>query len=438
MIGSEAASFYESRQREAMELIGAYESLNAHVQARLNGVAQDIGVARFELARAYLPALSDEAIARAADLTGFLGFERRDPRKAMHHERHVLESAVSRVEADERYRDRELLAGPDGTLTSKLVEVEDMLAPWAAECNKYEVHDGFLDLIRAGYDTPEFEGKWWQSSYWKQWAAGDRICKALGVDDFGDDIVPVYTRAAGQRDFWLREKQALLDQITEVHELVRTRDQAVARIPRLPALYLQQSQSYLAEYLEQADAGLLEKWLSEKSADDRPTIMALRKLAGLKAKHGYLYELQQHGLHTAIEQLRQRAWKFANKSQKYLRSKHYWRTIPDREIDHKFVHKLPKYRERPTKLRKLVDRMYAYDDYARFDLSNDPALWWFEMTGKKPPRQWATTRRWYDRRPTFHIARDDFDDDVAPAPAVSQSVAVATAARELDEVGYLS
>jgi hypothetical protein len=422
-----------------MTIIRQYEELAAHVQARLVDIDVAIGKARFEAAQAYLPGLTAEQLQRAQHLTGFLGFERRDPIKAMQHERTVLDGTVRRIEADQRYIDRELLAGADGTLTTKLVQTGEHLAPFTSECHKYEQHEDFLELIQVKYDTPEFDEKWWQSSYWKHWAAGDRICSDMGVDDFGDDLLPPYLKAAEQRAFWQNEYNLLQNQIGTVHQLTKNHDDALARIPYLPALYLNQSQTFLGEYLEEADGGLLEKWLSERADGDRPTIIALRKLAGLKAKQQYLQELQTEGIKLSIEQLRQRAWKFARKTEKYLRSKHYWRQISDSELDRKFAQKYEKYQQRPAKLRKLVDRIVVYDDYDRFDLSNDPALWWFEMTKKKPPRQWASTRRWYDRRPSFQIEHDAWaDDDATDEQPVPTGVALAAASRDLDEVGYLS
>lgn len=439
MQGAGAASFYEDRQREAMTIIRGYEELGAHVQARLDEIVTAIGKARLETAQAYLPVLTEEQLQRVQHLTGFLGFERRDPIKAMAHERVVLQSTVARIEADQRYVDRELLAGPDGTLSTKLVQTGEHLAPFVAECQKYEQHDGFIELVHVKYDTPEFDEKWWQATYWKHWAAGDRICEAMGVGDFGDDLLPLYLKAAEHRAFWQNEYNALQQQIAVVHQLTKNHDDALARIPRLPQLYLEQSQAFLGEYLEEADGSLLEKWLSERAeGPDRPIIASLRKLAGLKAKQRYLVELQTEGINLAIDQMRQRAWKFARKTEKYLRPKHYWRNVSDRELDRKFAQKYEKYKERPAKLRKLVDRIYVYDDYDRFDLSNDPALWWFEMTNKKPPRQWTNTRRWYDRRPNFEIERDEWADDGADDGPVATGVAVAAASRELDEVGYLS
>src|SRR5438093_1157454 len=72
----------------------------------------ELAEARRELAAVYLPSLTDPAFERAARLTGFQGFARRDPRVAMAQERKVLQSQLAKLEADERYARRDVLVGP--------------------------------------------------------------------------------------------------------------------------------------------------------------------------------------------------------------------------------------------------------------------------------------------------------------------------------------
>lgn len=435
MYGSQAATFYQERQREALGLIGGYQELRVHLDQNLSVIAQKLMDARFQLGQAYLPALDQASLDRAKSLTGFLGFERRDPLKAMAHERTVLEHTIERIRVEERYQKREELASTHGTLQTKLIEIREMLAPWQAECSTFEDQQGFLELVHVGYDTPRFDGSWWQPMYWKHWSWGDRICKELQMDDFGDDVLPKYRRAAEQRGFWQEEETKYTTQVEAIHALVQEHDQAVARIPNLESLYLRQCQQYLGEYVEQADTGLLEGWLTEQGGD-RSVLIALRTMAGLKAKQGLLTELRNQGLDSLLENLRNRAGKFARKTQKYLRSKHYHRSIADSELDHKFAAKVGKYQDRQTKLRKMVDRLVAYNRYERFSLENDPLLWWYEFTGKQPPRELSNTRRWYERNQGWKI-NHDLDDD-AVGNAAAQAVAAATVSRELDEVGYLS
>lgn len=437
MNGSQAAAFYESRQREAFGLIKAHEDLNAHIGHNMQVLTAQIEAHRFSLAQAYLPTLSPDQLAQVKDLTGFLGFERRDPLKAMAHEKVVLEHTITRIETDPKYQQREELASEHGTLKTKLIQIEESLAPWKSECITFETLEGFQELVHVGYDTPKFEGHWWQAMYWKYWSWGDRICKEMQLDDFGDDVLPKYLRASGQRNFWQAEADAVTGELTTIHSLVQEHDSCIDRIPRLGEIFLEQCQSYLGEYLGEADPGLLETWLIEKKSD-RATLIALRTLAGLKAKLGFLVELREEGLAKSLQDLRNRTAKFARKTQKYLRSKHYYRNIPDRELDHKFASKVPKLHSRQEKLRKTVDRVMAYDNYGRFSLENDPALWWVEFTGKQPPRQLSNTRRWYDRNGSKAQLEHDTLDDGNAGTDLAEGVAVAALSRDLDEVGYLS
>lgn len=435
MNGSQAAAFYDTRQSEAISLMTAYQELLAHVDASLEILGGQIKVARLELGQAYLPRLAKPELERVKSLTGFLGFERRDPIKAMAQEQIVLKQTIARIASDERYQQRETLASEHGTLQTKLFEIRENLGPWEAECQTFEAHQGFYELVQIGYDTPRFDSSWWQADYWRYWAAGDRICKALEMDDFGDDVLPKYLRAQEQRVFWLAEQAAILKQLEAVHALVHDHDQAVARIPKLESLYLAQCQSYLGEYLEQADTGLLESWLTEQGGE-RSILIALRTMAGIKAKQGFFSELRSQGIAKSLESLRARSAKFARKTQKYLRAKNYSRNVPDRELDHKFKNKVRKLRASQAKLRRTVDTVMAYDAYSRFSLDNDPALWWVEFTGKQPPRGLSETRKWFDRAGKDWRIEHDLDNAVNPS--FTSAVAAATLSRDLDEVGYLS
>ena len=433
----EAANHFYNNQRLANDAISRYQGLRNHCHEVLSKVQTEGAAARLELARAYFPSLDAAAIARAEKLTGFRGLSRRSPLEAMAHEQAMLEKNIARIRAAQPYRDRELLAGADGTITTRLIEAREMLSPWATECRKYEDLDGFTNLVFINYDTPSFEESWWQPLYWKHWAQGDRICAALGVDDFGDDVLPAYKRAADQRAFWQGEVGKLEAELQAVHDLVKSHDQAVGRLPQLPALYLQQCQALLSEYLLQADYGLLEEWLRQDQID-RAILVGLRKCAGLEAKEQYLVELDRDGLSNLTEELTARAHKYARKGQKYLRPKYAWQQIPESSLDQKFSAKYQKLSDRHSKLGKLIDRIDRYDSYERFDLTrNEGDLWWYELTGSRPPRLVPTTRAWYERNPDLRPDHDEWADEVEDL-AAAHAVAELTAARRDDDVGYIS
>ena len=154
MLGHEAAAIYgqcaslaedeANRTRAALEKLG--EELRALDEERM-------GAAR-ELAAIYLPELSDGALRTASYYTGLRVFDQRDPLQAMAKEAVRLQQEIVHLEGDERYRDREALVGPMGSLTRALQEAKDYLSPWEEECQRFEVLPHFQELVDIGYDTP--------------------------------------------------------------------------------------------------------------------------------------------------------------------------------------------------------------------------------------------------------------------------------------------
>lgn len=440
MLGNEASEWYHQRRREALRLAAAYEDARTRIQQAADDAGDAAVEARTALAGAYLPELGADALARVAKLTGFRGFERRDPLKAMAHEAVVLRRRIQTAEADERYQRRRWLVGEHGELTRGRAEAMELLEPWEASCSTYEDLDGFLELIEVRYDTPEFSTPFWEPAYWRQWAAGDRICEALGVEDFGDDVLPEYTRVAAERGKWRAEVASWDARIQAVHDVVQARDQAEQRLQTLPERFHEGSVRMLAKFLEHADPTLLEQWAAAESPVDRGIQMGLRRLAGLVAKRDMLGEIAREGLAPAAAGFQRRAEKYSRKSAKFSRSKWAWQTIPDSHLDHKFVAKQAKYAERLRKLEKLVGRIVAYEDYQRFTLSNPPELWWGEMTGKAPGGFTPGLRLWYARHGhrTPELDRD-FDPGGRRAAKAAAAVAVATVATAAAvEQGYLS
>jgi hypothetical protein len=432
---SDAVRHYQEREEQAADAIDRYGTLLQRLQKQLSAIRGEASRARRDLATAYLPNLEDPSFALTEHLTGYRGFSRRDPRTAMAHEKGTLEKTLARIQGDERYRRREYLVGPHGELTREMDERSQLLDPWELECRRFEDLDGFLDLVEVKYDTPEFAESWWRSNYWHHWAAGDRICEELGMADFGDDVLPAYHKAATERGKWRGQVAEIQARIAEVHQLAQSHDDAVARIPRLPEIYLDQSHKVLAEYLKGTDLPLLEEWLQEESEQHRSIRMGLRKVAGLMAKERCLEELIEAGITPLLADLRERRAKYARKQVKYARAKYRYQQIPQEHLDLKFGEKHKKLVTQRDKIETLVDRMVAYDQYERFDLHNDDHLWWVEFTGKRPTRLTPTLRSAHDQRPDARPIYDPRYVSNQEAEAVAQAAAAAVTA---DDLGYLS
>ena len=376
---------YSRRRSQAAEALGWYRTLLAHCRSRLDVHAEAAGDAGVALATELMPALTPIAIERAERLTGFRGLTRADPLKAMARTRASLERTMREIEAEPDWIDREALAGPAGSLRLRRDSVAYELEPLQEECDRFEKLEGFKELVRVRYDSDAFDVGWWEPRYWRYWATGDRICEELDLDDFGDQVMPLYRRAARARDCKKEELDAVDGRIAAVHELVRRRDDAEARIPNLPAEFLAQCRRLLADHLEMADVPLLAEWLERDAPDDRASAMALRRFAGRCAKRDIYRELVEERLPPVVQELVDRERRYERKLAKFSRPKHRGQSFGQRDLDTKFSAKMGKHRRRVEQLRKMLDRVDDYDGYERFDPQNPRQLWWREFTGSRPP-----------------------------------------------------
>ncbi|MFT4977263.1 MAG: hypothetical protein ACI8S6_003168 [Myxococcota bacterium] len=426
--GAQASRLYGDLVGRATALIDHYNKLKAELSAKRDAVIAFQEVTRAELAAIYLPRLDAATLESAERLTGFRGFSRRNPVKALENERRRLQALVDKIAASETYQRRSYLVGPAGEYTRALTEAQDLLDPWERECARFEELDSFLTLYELGYDTPRYDVRWLDPAYWRYWARGDAICEALQLDDFGDDVLPAYEKVRKPRDQWRGQVADAQKKVAAVHSIVQRHDQALARLQQLPAIYHSEAQQMLAGHLELADPSLLAQWAGE----DRGIIMALRKLGGLQAKRDFLDDAIERGLGRFIGELETRRTKYRRKVAKYQRAKHASRRISERELDRGFAAKTDKYYARAEKLSLLSGRVLAYDQYDRFDLDNPPELWFSEFTGgKAPSRLTPTLRSWYDRNPGQTPRRD-------PSTQTGRLAAAAPASDRLDELGYLS
>lgn len=435
--GTDIASHYRHQSETLARLTASYRELANNLKEETAHLDERIKVARRELAAVYLNELTDAAFARTAKLTGFKGFERRDPRAAIAHERKVLESSIAQMEAVEGFVRRDQLVGPTGTLTQELDSARTTLEPLELECQKFESQLGFSELIDIGYDTPSFSEKWWQASYWKHWATGDKICKALDMSDFGDDVLPAYKKVAEPRNFMREEIKRITGLIEGVHNLVKQRDQAQERLTNLPAIFLAEAQDYLGEHLHGADAALLEQWAAAEPDLLRSVQIGVRKLAGLVAKKGFLIDISEHGITELVSKLSERRQKAEAKANKFSRPKYAYAGYADNMVPADFDQKAAALEQQREKLDRRTKALLAAENYAGFDMRNDQELWWLYFMQSPPPRLAPGLYDYYQRRPNAQPVTDPDFVDLGPTPG--EAMATAFAAGDLEQGGtYLS
>jgi hypothetical protein len=425
----------ETDRAAANDAHAAFRGIQERVQAARLRVQAEAARQQVVLAAAYLDQLDQASIDEAEALTGFRGFKKGRPLEAMAREQQALRRRIAEIEADTRFVRREYLVGPHGERTRALEEAQSLLDPWELECQRFEQHEGFTELVSLGYDTPAFAVPWWKPTYWRHWADGDRICAALEMSDFGDDVLPAWRKVDEERRRWRTEVALAETKVNEVHELVAERDQAQARLQRLPETTLQHCQELLGAFLADADAALLERWANEKSRDDtaaRPRVLGLRRVAGLRAKLDILDEIDRQGVQAVLDSLGARINKTGRKITKFQRPKYSTVSHADQTLDRSFPQKADKLQSQAASTELLLDRMLAYQDYERFPLDQPPELWWEEFTGKRPTSLLPELRTWYQRNPTASRRREA-DDSVAQA-----AVAAAVLSHDHDEVSFLS
>jgi hypothetical protein len=436
--GNEVANTFGHQAQQLGGLIGEHKQLASELGGHIQTLDDQLVAARRELAAVYLPALDDAAIERAQRLTGFQGFTRRDPRIAMAQERKVLTARLPQLEADPRYQRRDVLLGADGTLTQERDQAAEAVAPLQAECDKFETLLGFTELVEIGYDTPRFAEHWWHGAYWRHWAAGDRICKALGLNDFGDDVLPAYQKYAEPRDVLRADLNRLDGEIAAVHALVQEHDQLADRLARLESVYLTESQQFLGEHLEHADVALLEQWVTGDAELERAVRMGVRKLAGLNAKRQFIAQIRDDGVAPLVGDLSARQSKAQQKRAKFSRPKNAYTTFAPTVVDARFDDRAAGLRAQNDKLRRRIDALMLADNYYDFDLRNDSSLWWMHFMGVPPPRLAPGLFGYYQARPSIMPLVDPDYVDMTDSPSTVGAAVAAVMRDHEPSGGYLS
>ena len=400
MLGRHAANEFQTYASLAAEELRGGAALAQELGAAIAAVRAERDELTGLLAKVYLPELSEAALAEAERRTGFRGFSTRRPLDALAKEEKKLHARVITLHADERWQKREQLTGQHGAYSRALAEAKDLLEPWEKDCLRFEELDQFLELVTIGYDTPAFEERWWQPLYWRHWAAGDHVCAALGLDDFGDDVLPAYEAARGPRDKWRVEVARIQQNIAAVHDHVQDHDRVVWRLSNLGGIYLEECQGVLARHLERADVPLLAAW----AGDDRGVTVHLKRLSGLAAKSEMLQEMITGWLKPSQEALTEAQAKYTAKSVKLARPK---KAGIDVQMPVGVPEKMAARRTRRDKARAYVQRIVRYDEYDRFDLAQPPETWWLHMHDNRRPGLFTPgLRTWYDRHPDVVVVAD--------------------------------
>ena len=326
-------------------------------------------------AAAALAGLDDASLARAVKLTGFTPLLNEDPRGKLEADRRRLGARVAEIEADPRYRDRELLRAPRvGTLVRQIDELEEFRAPLADTLQR-AAHPRLERLLETRYGTDEYAVGWWRASFYADWKAGDEILEKF----------PTAKAFADAREEILRARDSIAVYDARLAELRAEHDEGVALekerevkqgdLANLELNHLGEWRNRVADHL----AGLDPAVLGDRLAGEPDIELLVKQGFGLDRKIAFLDQLIAEKLAPARKALTDERAQLQRELAKYARPKYAHTTMPRDRFERRF-------RDRPAKLHKNLVRVtheyttiHHFDSWDRARLVDD-FLWWNLMT----------------------------------------------------------
>ena len=326
-------------------------------------------------ATAALAGLDDASLARAVKLTGFTPLIHDNPRAGVETERRRLEARIAEIEADPRWRDRELLRAPRvGTLVRQIEELEEFRAS-LAEVVARAAHPRLERLLETGYGSDAYTVGWWRASYYADWKAGDEILEKF----------PTAKSFAEAREEILRARESLavydsrLAALRTEHDdgvaIEKEREAKVAALAGLEQTFLGEWRNRLSDHLASLDPAVL----GDRLAGEPDLELLVKQGVGLERKIAYLDQLVSEKLAPVRKALVDERSQLQRELVKYARPKYAQTTMPRDRFERRF-------RDRPAKLRKGITRVtheyhtiHHFDSWDRARLVDD-FLWWDLMT----------------------------------------------------------
>ena len=176
MRGSDLASYFRQQAVHSSRSSTSTRLSSATSSSVTSSSRSQLLSAQQELAAVDLPALTDPT-SSGSRLTGFQGFARRDPALAIEQERKVTDARRSRRSKPTIDLFSATCSSARRARSSRSSTKRARRSTPLQAAAQFESLRGFTELVEIGYDTPQFDEKWWHASYWKHWATGDRICK---------------------------------------------------------------------------------------------------------------------------------------------------------------------------------------------------------------------------------------------------------------------
>ena len=374
--------FMQAAQAQRAQLQGMLQQVQqaraAHQQS-IAQVQQQYAQAANDLAAALVPDLTPEANERAVTLTGYVPWRQASPVAAARAEYDDLTRRIAAIDADPRYRDRELLRHPHtGSLTRARTELLDLKKPWDDVLARAE-HPRLQRLLDAGYGTPQYGVGWWRVSYYQDWSAADEILARFPGKSFPD--VAAEVARARETVATLGGELARTDaEIAAGEALERDHAALVAQRDQVGARHLTEARRRVVEHALGSDPQVLGALM----AREPDTLNLYKRALGGAHKVGYLDAVYQEHVTKLEPQLIAGIARIDRDIVKYSRPKNAGARFEPGWFQQRFRDRSQSYQKHWARYGRTYQTIYVYDRYDRVDLLTD-LLWWDVMTGGRYP-----------------------------------------------------
>jgi hypothetical protein len=405
--GAEFARLAAQRRKEADEAMGQIAALRSEHREKREEVARRYEEAAGELLALLLPGLDAIALQRAAAVLAYPAILSWGVLDHLAEEKTQLAKRIAEIEADPRYKTRELLLAPGvGKLMLALAEQQDFRKPFAETLSRAS-HPMLNRLLESGYGTPDYEVQWWRLSFYKLWEAGDQVLEkfpgAKAFEDIRGEIIEA-KKAVASFDAKIKEIKA---QVAAIRALETEYNDSRQKLANSDADALTETRTRIRRHLEDLDYKNAGGTFQTDPAYEAPA----KRSAGQWAKLTYMDAMARDQLAERENALRTELAKLDRTIAKFSRPKHAHTRIPTSDTE--------RLRTRRDKDRKFFDRyhrsyetVYVFHDYNRGSIAED-FLWWDLMTdGHLDGNFIPEVQEFRNSHPNY-----DWDSDAAAAVA---------------------
>lgn len=357
-------------QTLARELSALEEDVRSHEEA-LGRAESEMEGAWYDLAAAILPSLDDTCLDAAAARLKLPLVGAAAVRAALVAELEKHGAEVERLENDPTWRDRE--AGRN-EVAIRLAELKDAIAPLRESVTALENEPYFAELIRIGWDSDSYLGKWWQLTHYVYWKHGDLVVERHGARLRAERFADIRAKYLAEQEA-LRalydERRRLRQKHEAIEQLERAMEEAREGLRTAHTRVLEQTRGKVVEHLRPLSADDI----AALFVGDEQLLLLLKRVVGLTKKRDYLQAIGEEWLRRPEAQLTALAAKVKRAKAKYGKVKN-WNLPFDRdEVMRRFPDKADSWARRRQRWHTARDRLAGFHEWDRGSLASD-FLWW--------------------------------------------------------------